>query len=422
MERVVRQRLLLVWGVLLTAFTVCVVLAIAVPVGVNIFIDRARRPLLLYAQAGQGTLVRDNGNPLSVADPPTEVNAPLTLTTNTLTDDGFVQVYHPGPTPDFLGRVRLYGNTRVRLERADFPRFARSDETPRLQMALERGRLRLTLAPPAGRAPTAVVLQTAEGELWLEPGGDYAVQRSGRETQLSVLEGQARLRGATGELILSADQRGVLDAAGAATGPFGAERNLVQNGEFTNRTDKWILTSWSVERSDQPAGETLIVDSNGETALRFRRFGVGNARNEVRQIVEQDIAGFSELRLDVSLRIWSQSLPVCGSLGSECPLTVRVEFDDAQGRTLAYQQGFYAVGDPSETAPPFCASCGAPLRLSTHRPVNQLAELFVYESENWLPRLEQDGFRPTRIRSVSLIAEGHSFEVDVVQVALLAQE
>jgi hypothetical protein len=422
MDRATTQRIALVWVIIFSSFFVCVLLTVAVPVGAGMVIERARKPLRLVAQASQGTLVRDPGTPLSIEDNPTEMVAPVRLVTNNLSDAAFVQLYHPDMGDEFLGRVRLYGNSRLRIDKADYPRFARSDQEPRLLLALERGRLRLTVAPSGHDAPFGVRVETPHGTVWIDQEGEYSLETNDQLTQISVLAGEARLVRKEREMRLSADQRVLLDRDGTFSGPFTSERNLLENSDFSHDLARWIVTSWSVERDDQPAGETRVVDTGGEKALRFTRFGLGNAKTEVRQLLNQDVTDFSQLRLDITLRIWEQSLDVCGSVGSECPLTVRMEFDDETGRTVAWQQGFYATGEPSDSAPPFCTTCGLPLRLANHVKPAPVGELGVYESENWIELMQLDGFRPIRLRSVSLIAEGHSFEVDVVQIALIGQE
>jgi hypothetical protein len=417
-----RRRERLAWGLLLGSFVGCLLITVSLPIGINTFLENARRPLLLYVHSSQGTLVRDNGIPLSATDAPQEADVPLRLITNNLADIGLLQVFVPSVTPQFLARVRVYGNSVVEVQKASLPRFSASELEPQLDLLLRRGRLRLSVAPSETDAQLVVTVATPHGTVTIRDPGDYSLDVNETMTQLSVLNGVAHLESADSQLVLLADQRGVVEVDSGLQGPFSAERNLVRNGDFSAGFGSWITTAWSVERADQPSGETLILDANGESVLRFRRNGVGNAKTEVRQIIQQDVIDYNELRLSLSLRIWSQSLLVCGSLGSECPLTVRIDYEDEFGRSVAWQQGFYAVGEPSEENPPFCSGCGDPLRLNGHYNISKLAEVVVFESENWLARLSQEGFRPMRIKTISLIAEGHSFEVDVIDVALIAKE
>lgn len=418
-----RNRERLAWTLLLFSFSICVIVTVSLPLGYRALIQNARRPLELYAQSNSGTLVVLNPSiPLSASDPPQRVDVPARFVTNNVGDSGLLQIFAPS-AQTLLGRIQVFGNSSARVERASLPRFAASDGAPRLNVTLERGRIQLTTPErEAGAQPIEATVNTPFGQVLLADATTVAVETNDSETQVSVIFGAAQLQANNGSLALAAEQRGVLAAASAPLGPFSNERNLLRNGNFVDRYNGWIQAAWNIERADQPSGTANLVDDRGENVLRWQRDGIGHADNLVRQNINQDVTGFSELRLLVTLRVWRHDLGVCGSLGTECPLTVRIDYIDHLGRPTAWQQGFYVQGDVSAETPNFCIVCGPPLNLSEHRAIDRFGEVVAYESENLMVRLEQEGFRPSNVRQVSLIAAGHSFEVDVINVALIARE
>jgi hypothetical protein len=284
---------------------------------------------------------------------------------------------------------------------------------------MARGRLRVVVPAEADRS-LRIVIETPHGELVIDQPGRYLVEVDSAETQLSVTEGEAALStpGGSGTLLLTANQRGRL-TADVAEGPYGTDRNLITNGDFADGMGGWIELPWNKELDEEPNGTTEIVRINDEPAIRFARNGLGHVDTSVRQLLNKELAGYDNLQLLVTVRFLQQSLPVCGSLGTECPLTVRIDYVSASGQEEAWQQGLYAVGEPSAEAPDFCAVCGPPLNLYQHSKV-RFGQVVFFESGDLLERMELEGIRPIRLNSISLVAAGHTFEYDILEVALVA--
>ncbi|MCA9972745.1 MAG: hypothetical protein KC425_21145, partial [Anaerolineales bacterium] len=204
------------------------------------------------------------------------------------------------------------------------------------------------------------------------------------------------------------------------TGPLAPSRNLVQNGSFDDLWDNWTILAWNIERADQPEGEMDIVALFGELALHVLRNGLGHADVALRQRMDQDVTDFASLALEVDLRIRGQSLPVCGNVGSECPVIIRVEYEDMSGAIQAWQQGFFATGDINpQTAPDICTTCGPPRLEHIRVPPDQIA----FYRADIIEDLQLKGMQPPRrINSIMLIASGHGFNVDILNVGLIAEE
>jgi hypothetical protein len=156
-----------------------------------------------------------------------------------------------------------------------------------------------------------------------------------------------------------------------------------------------------------------------EPIARFKREGIGHADAGIRQIIDQDVTDFESLRLLVSLRVLEQSLGVCGQQGSECPLTIRVEYQDVNDVDQIWQKGLFSNGEIGSDTPDVCIACPPPLNEHHRVPFRQHV---FYESENLIERLEQLGILPRRIKSITVISSGHAFEVELFDVALMAKE
>ena len=220
-------------------------------------------------------------------------------------------------------------------------------------------------------------------------------------------------------LQLSTDQRAVTSADGSPIGPLDTERNLIVNGDFGRGQEKWVLLAPNVELNGQPETEVNFLTETDEPSISFRRVGIGHADAGMRQVVNQDVTDFESLQLLVSMEVSEQSLGVCGEQGSECPLIIRIEYVDINGVDQTWQQGFYSVGEISEVTPDVCVACAPPLNEHQQVSFNQLV---FYESENLLEKLGQVGILPSQIKSITIIASGHTFDTEVVDVALNAKE
>ena len=93
------QRRRLAWIILVTAFVAAVVIVVSIPLGVNAFIQQARQPLIVAAQANEGTLgidyADDASSAIRAADPSLDIDSQINLTT-TPRDTGLLLFYGIG--------------------------------------------------------------------------------------------------------------------------------------------------------------------------------------------------------------------------------------------------------------------------------------------------------------------------------------
>ncbi|MDT8307412.1 MAG: hypothetical protein RRC07_15885 [Anaerolineae bacterium] len=409
------------WGVLLVSFAVWLALLIAVPALALRYVERARRPMVLAVQADEGTVGLSDAlgrRPAVLAgEPPHFVEGQASILTNA-PDTASVQVYTPDES-EILARMVLYGATNLEIIQAESPRFRWSSAESELELVLEAGRVRIVLPPRDGR-PLRLVVQTPQGgEVLLQQAGQYTVDVSNLETWVDAQEGEAVATSAGATMPLSSGQAAVLRLDSPPQGPMSTSRNLIVNGDFNNGLSGWDAVAWDIQRRDQSEGITSVVDTRGEKVLRFHRVGEGFAGTEVYQPIDQNVVDLESLQLLVTLQITNQSLEVCGQVGSECPLFVVIDYEDVYGSNRSWQQGFYAFGTPIPGyTPDSCLSCGAPLNPHVRVPMHELRS---WESDNLLEKLAQENMEPRRIDRLRLRAQGHTFETQVFDVALIVR-
>jgi hypothetical protein len=408
------------WLILLGSFFVCAACAVATPLAINSYIRTATRPMEIVAVANQGTVgiyhAETGTRALFAGDPTSDVAVGSQILTNAA--DSALLVFYAPERENVLGRLQVYGNSSLTLVKADAPRFGAGTVDEHLQVTVASGRVRLAI-PGDGGADVHVIVDTPQGEIVMNEPGLYSIIVNNAATDVAVQEGTATISAAGDALLLEMDQRGMVNAGTPPAGPLPTERNLLRNADFSAGMDGWIGLEWNVELPDQPQGELAVQNRLGEPSLVMHRDGVGHADVGVRQLIDADVTDFRELKLVVGLRIQWHSLPVCGNRGSECPVTVSIEYEDTNGIVREWRQGFYALGQFAFDAPDLCVSCPPPRSQHVHVTAGQVN---FYESDNLLEKLAQQDIEVRTVRNVSILGAGHAFDAEVVDVALLGLE
>ena len=419
-NKIERQRL--AWMILLGSFFVCMVISIAVPVTANVLVQNLPQSLAVFVQANQGTVGIDdtagNRRALLAGEGGLLVESGERVLTGS-TASAIIAV-NPPNQEQLLARLQVYSNTDIILLEADTPRFAVSDNTHRLVLEVDNGRIRLTV-PEFGERQSEIIIVTPQSDITIQAAGQYTIIVNNEETQATVQTGKLLITAVESEasLMLAENERGVVPTGEGPIGPLETERNLIFNGDFSQELNRWTVFPWNVERADQPAGQVRALAVGDEPRLNISRQGVGHADVLVRQSVNQDVNEVESLRLLLTFRILNQSLEVCGIAGSECPLFVRVNYVDGSNFSNTWQYGFYALGEPTQDRPDGCTTCA--MVQDTHERV-QLGQEYFYDVDLSAEISRQGRIPPRFIESIILVSSGHNFEVEVVDVALLASD
>lgn len=416
-----KDRERLAWTVLLICFGIFVALLIGIPVGTYQWVQRAAIDPILLLQTLEGMAqveVPGEAARLLLAQ-----QGPLVLQSGTsiLNDDG-AETLLAISSPDGLyplATVQIYPNTRLEVSTARSPRYQWSNMEHRLEVTVITGRIRLNMARETDR-PVDTRCHTPHGQFLLWEAGSYGFDVSNEESQITVREGKATLVATGGQLALAPGQRGTVGNAGQIAGPLRPERNLIANGNFRQPLEGIWQVQTDAADSTQPSGEVEIVTTGGQEAVRMWRSGTGHAQTGIYQLINQTLKDYDTLQLHLTARLDYQSLGICGALGSECPLMVRIDYQDASGSPLQWVQGFYYWVDPAVTTnPTLCETCPPPRQEHELHPANVE---FFYDSPNLMELLSQNGNLPVSVTSISVYASGHSYDVQVSEIELLVGE
>lgn len=418
----IHSREKLAWIVLLGGFFVCLIIGVSTPIVVNATIQNATDALVATVQANRGAVGLTAASGARSAVLASEAGESVQQGVNILTDATASAVLLLGAQASeetLLARVRIDSNTLLELRTATQPRYAWSDAAQEIRLDLNNGRIRLTLLDNLTR-PINLLVTTPQGAVAIHDPGQYSFEVNNQETQVTVQSGSAALEAQAQSLKLLSRQRATIANESPPRGPLTPERNLIQNGDFSNLFANWSEFTWRVELGDQPTGRTTIESVGGESILRFARGGMGHADVRVRQSINHAVTGYTSLRVLLSFRILDQSLGVCGIQGSECPLFIRINYVDENGVNQIWQHGFYAVGEIDDnTTPGACVSCAV---IQDRHEQAPLGQDYFYEVDLFEELARQGTPPPRQIESISLVASGHSFVTEVLEVALMVEE
>jgi hypothetical protein len=421
-EKLSLERQRMAWSVLVTSFTVFVLICLSTPFLINATLQNTTQLLDVLVQANQGTvsIADDSGNRQAVIVG--DSGQLVTPGEHVLTGNSATALItaQPPESEQTVATFQIYSNTDFHLQAAETPRFQVSDHGRTLVARLDNGRIRVNLAEDEAR-PSTIHITTPQGEVLIAEPGQYAIVVTSEDTQITVQAGMADIAAAGETMALPPGTRARIPTDSPPEGPLGTERNLIRNGDFGRSREQWMLNSWIVDMATEPEGEVRTLDVGGDPRLSVVRQGIGHAEVSLRQTINQDVSELTSLRLLLTFRILNHTVSVCGEKGSECPLFVRINYIDEEGVSRTWQQGFYAFGDvdPNRT-PDSCTTC--PFVQDPHLSV-PLQQDYFFEINDFQEELAQHGFLPPRfIESITLVFSGHAFEVEVSDIALLAEE
>lgn len=416
----------LAWAVLVTAFSVFCLLLVAIPTSAYYLLINAERRLSVTAELTGGTvLLSRNQSGL----PEALISEARDLPQNTLIDTDnasqtVVTLSPPGNgDSDLLATLQLFANTRLTLRQHNTPQFAFSPHPNRIDLDMQRGRVRVELFESSvAPRPTTVTLQTPHALITLTQPGSYSVEVTADQTQVFVRTGEVTVAAAGDNLLLTANQRSTILTGQPPGDAETGVRNLILNGDFSRS----LSVGWSIFKNratpEATEGEIAVLEFQGRRAIHFARFDDNWAELGLRQDINRDIRDLQSLRLQLAVWLVEQSLYNCGSLGSECPVMARIEFTDSTGVRRELLQGFYYRLAPSNTSPGIptrCVTCPPPT--GDHLRI-QRGVWFIFESPDLLQAIRSAGFQPVTLNTVTIYASGHRFESYVAEIALLAQD
>jgi hypothetical protein len=400
----------LAWAVLLASFFICISLTSAGPLAVRSFVlfSQEKQNVSLEVERGSVRVTwAGRRDPIAIAKERSDIPERTIITTD-LTE-GRLVMHAPREDDLVVASVQLYDNTRVVLSSARSPRFSVSQLPHQVAMEMQAGRVRINVADTQDRL-TTVEIRTPGGTMTFAEGS-YEVKVN-TETEVTVRHGQAEIRSGQETLLLDPGQRALI-GEGKISGPQPAIRNLVDNGDFQNELKSWNTYSEQHD-PEQPAGNISIVANEGRRVVDFYRDGVNHAQVGIHQEIDYDVRDYASLEVHLAVRVIHEDIVGfggCGYLGSECPVIVRIEYEDIFGNDNEWLHGFY-IGQPKT---------GGEDSWIIHGWAEAIPQgtWQTYDSENLMELVDAP---PALIKSLTIYASGHSFHAMVTEVELLAQE
>lgn len=403
------------------AFTSCLALAVGGPLLTRWYILNATFPLQVLIQPRAGIVgVQEKGRgDVALIGESREIPPQSRIILSSDDAEAFLLFYLPSQPEAPVCAVQLYGQTDLAFAVAETPRFERYSILPHhisIQVTTSRD-VRATVGGEGERA-TRLLVEIPQTELVLEDGA-YTLSVDSLRAEIAVRQGLARIPdGEAGVLMLEDSQRAEITTEGIENIFTGGQRNIVRNGDFDQDIDThWATYSLAKERADQSDGS--IVRSSGERkTVKFERIGVGHIEIGITQRLNQDVSGIQALYLTALVKVDSQSIPVCGANGTECPIMLRLTYLDQQGGAHEWLQGFYAQsgGDYTDICP---------ISICESRPQHIQAPQgawFAYSSPDLIALLRERDIEPAVIQAIDIYASGHSFVAEVDEISLLIED
>jgi hypothetical protein len=269
-------------------------------------------------------------------------------------------------------RVQAFFGTRLEMTRMRATRFFESAKE--IGLMLYSGTVVVATGNLGTYSSMEYTVATQELEVEVQPNSRVRVrlEGSGREpriTRVVVDAGRATVLGQGSRVELGASQMAVLDEASKLQGPFAAELALVDNGDFTQPasppeevengglgTAGWTIirdqdapalpgarVEISSERVPTLGSVSYVLIANEGSAQQYGRIGI-------RQEINEPAEYLNTIELTASIKLVSQAQPSAVSGGEMYPLTIRVLYTDADGRTHEWRRSFYMYGPSTDVS------------------------------------------------------------------------
>jgi len=392
----------LAWIVLCIVFATFCSLAVGIPLGIRWYLINATQVHKTSLAAVRGTVVvqePEAGAPIAVTGTKDDVPEGSTIITTNATQ-AFLEFFENST-------LHLYNKTQVVIQKAQSPRFNFSTKPDTIVLEVTGGRVRVGVAPSV-KFPLDFQVQTPHAAVELEEDGSYSMEVSTEGVHLTVIDGRAKVTAMGKTVELGRGERTTVEIGREPIGPLPPERNLIVNGDFKEP----LTVGWKVYHTQidpkEVGGKAEILIAGDRPAVRFWRMGkaTNHAETGILQVIDKDVRDFTSLALNISVRLLDQSLAGGGTLSSEFPIIVRLDYKDINGNDNFWTHGFY-FKDPTENWPILNGDKIPPF------------VWYPYESPNLMEKLE---IKPALITSIRIYASGWDYQSMVSQVQLLAKE
>lgn len=428
----------LAWLVLCFAFFLFCALSITTVWAIYTFLFQSTEAIPAVLQVSQGTVGVTGSDFVETVQRERQslANTQTSISTDSLSQATIqfrdVPAFE-GAMPSLLAAVALQGNTFITFERATRPRFDWSRNQHSISFSNLRGKLDI-IVTGAQSKPFSLNLDTAQGlSLQFLGDGRYRVTATEDEVRVLNVTGSAsvyfsddmssRRRVPAGQELLVRLGNQTMETRSSA-------RNVLPNALFSMQNNNRnaiqlapdLPPEWScrVKQDSDPRGRYAFETFDGRLGLRLRRLHNATSHGEIwceQLFGEAGIAvgEYDSIKVLVTFYVNSQSLSQCGILGSECPLMLRLRFEDQLSVGRTWIRGFYFDKEVITDYPTVCSTC-----MQEHEIINKQA-WYTFESENLLSVIDANN-HPESLLWLSLEASGHQFDTIVSEILILVDK
>ena len=321
--------------------------------------------------------------------------------------------------------VYTYFSTTVSIDRLRTSRFFQNLREMRL--TLNSGTVVVATGAPSDYTDENYVVATEDGDVVIPSQSRIRVYKDarGQGTTVVVEQGTATVFSKGNRIDIDAGRMVSTNGEGSFSAVSSAFEDLISNGNFI---DPWTREADRVEHGGLDiAAWTTIRESAGGTDTRSNSIVVitevvGSSINYlvdlkrqgpsdqygtlgIRQEINRPVDYLQTIELSAVIRVVQQSNIIGGPGGDVYPLTIRVNYTDAQGRPQPWVRSFYYGQDSdAEDDPP---------------------EVKRVEQNRWTtvtytlkPNADQPGVEPDIINSIEIYGYGPQFNSSINSISL----
>lgn len=427
------------WLVLLLAFGMFCALTITTALAIYLYLFQSTEAIPAVLQVSQGTVGVTGSDFVEAVQ---RERQSLTNTQTSISTDSLSRATiqfrdvpaFEGAAPKLLAAVALQSNTLVTFDRASRPRFDWSLNQHSIGLSNLKGELDVFVTGAVDK-PFLLNVDTAQGlSVQFLGDGRYRVSASDDEARILNVTGRASVYFADDPSSVRAVPQGqeLLVRLGNRTIETRATvRSLLSNSLFsTQGNDDQSPTpdapvapgDWEclVEQDSDPHGSFSLETFDGRLGLRLRRLDNATSHGEIRctQLFGEDgidVSDYDSIKIIVTFYVSTQSLSKCGILGSECPLMLRLRYEDRLSVGRTWIRGFYFDKEVFTDYPTVCSTC-----IQEHEIINKQA-WYTFESENLLSVIGAND-HPESLLWIALQASGHQFDTIISEILLLVDK
>ena len=436
---VIRRPQAIAWIILVISFMLFLVICGLGTFGTYYFLFESSVHLTVNLTVSRGVVG------VALADQSTNVSAPnyeQEIQTNSILQvssdsQGYLQ-FEDNTTKAILATVTMLPNSVVMLDDTTHPRFQWSQSHNEIWLANVSGNLAIDIPSQSSQnIPMALHIISSAGSVLLTQSGSYTVNATDKQIQLNATYGQGViyqrpdhaaqvLAGSYGTVTANQDYPVVKPIMQDTIMSFGYD-SPIPDGHMPTL---WGCQNEQPNNTNEPEGQWETHPFNQQIVLEMSRSGEGDlnhAETECFNVANSDSSDpqknpgimvldtYKSLNIQARLRINAQDVATCGIEASECPIMLELIYQDRDGHTDTWHQGFYALRPANDTSLIRCDTCP-----SVHEQINPNT-WFIYDSGNLLLQLTGAN-QPTFIKQVRVYASGHRWDVAIADFALLGRK